>query len=72
MLPFIAGLVIGGLAGFLMCGLLHIHRDSGFESFSDKKPHDRRGQQKATFPLTDSDGLVVYADRRIRGITQGT
>ena len=77
MLAFIAGVLIGGLAGFLMCSLLHIHRDSGFESFSRKKTHDRR-QQKATFPLTDSDGVVVYADRRmqsdrrLRGITHGT
>jgi hypothetical protein len=77
MLAFIAGVLIGGLAGFLMCSVLHINRDSGFDSFRHKGPHDHPGQQKATFPLTDSDGAVVDSDRRMQsdrrlgGITHG-
>jgi hypothetical protein len=66
MLPFIVGFLIGGFVGFLICGILHVNRVAGFESIMHTKSHDRRGPRKATFPLTDSDGVLVYADRRMQ------
>ena len=78
MLPFIGGFILGGLVGFFLCGLLHINRFAGQNSFKHIKPHDRRGHHKATFPLTDLDGVLVHADRRmqpdrrLRGSIHGT
>ena len=66
MLSFIGGLIVGGFVGFLLCSVLHVNRFAGFDSFIHAKPHDRRGPQKATFPLTDCDGVLVHADRRLQ------
>jgi len=65
MLSLIVGLMVGGFMGFLLCGVLHVNRLAGYKSFIQAKSHDRRGPQEATFPLTDSDGVLVYADRRM-------
>jgi hypothetical protein len=78
MLPFIGGFVVGGLVGFFLCAILHINRFAGLNSFNHAKHHDRRVHHKATFPLTDLDGVLVHVDRRIqpdrrlRGSIHGT
>ena len=78
MLPFIGGFMVGVLVGFFLCSLLHINRFAGLNSFNHAAPHDRRSHRKATFPLTDLDGVLVHADRRmqpdrrLRGSIHGT
>jgi hypothetical protein len=56
MFTFIGGFMIGGFMGFIMCAVLHVERKEQFR--------DRRGPQKATFPLTDHDGVLALDDRR--------
>lgn len=58
MVTFVEGLVIGAFIGFFLCDVVQVKRI--------EKPHDRRGPQKATFPLTDCDGVVVLNDRRMQ------
>ena len=56
MLTFIAGFLLGGFMGFVLCGLVNAKRI--------EELNDRRGQDMATFPLTDCDGVVAHDDRR--------
>ena len=53
---FIAGFFLGGLIGFVMCGVVHVNRV--------EEIHERRIKSKKTFPITDCDGVLVHADRR--------
>ena len=65
MILFLGGVIVGGVMGFLW-GLLHTSRCAGRTSFNPTSSHDRRGQQKAAFPLSDCDGVLVLADRRMQ------
>ena len=57
MAAFIAGFVLGGLMGFIVCGIMRV-------SYIEKL-HDRRGKiRAATFPVIDRRGVLVIADRR--------
>ena len=58
--------MLGSFVGLLLCSVIHVNRFAESDSFIHVKPHDRRGLQKATFPLTDCDGVLVHADRRIQ------
>ena len=64
MFQFIGGFVAGGFAGFLLCALLHVDRIAARHSRIPLELRDRRGQQNATFPLIDCDGVLVHGDRR--------
>ena len=66
MLPLITGFMIGGFMGFLMCGVLHINRVQQSDYSNGAMPRDRRCQSETVFPLTDCDGVQVYADRRMQ------
>jgi hypothetical protein len=63
MLPYIVGFMVGGFVGFFVCSVLHANR---FDESNDLIHAKRQGQQKTTFPLTDADGVLVYADRRMQ------
>ena len=54
----LAGFVLGGLMGFVMCGVVHVNRTEKFQ--------DRRAQSKPTFPVTDCDVILAYDDRRMQ------
>ena len=59
MAAFIAGFVLGGLMGFIMCGIVRVSQI--------EKLHDRRGKGRATsFPVIDRKGVLVYDDRRMQ------
>jgi len=59
MAAFTAGFVLGGLMGFIMCGIMRVSHI--------EKLHDRRGKSRATnFPVMDRKGVLVLADRRTK------
>jgi hypothetical protein len=66
MLPFIGGFVVGGIVGYIVCAVLSINRFNKLKSLSHAQPYDRRSWHVASFPLTDCDGVVVLADRRMQ------
>ena len=66
MLLFIGGFMVGCLVGFFLCGILHINRFTRQQSILHAHPHERRINHTARFPLTDCDGILVNADRRMQ------
>jgi hypothetical protein len=66
MLPFIGGFMTGGIVGFFLCALLHVSHSAEHNFPDHAKPSDRRGPQKATFPLIDCNGVLVHVDRRVQ------
>jgi len=66
MLYFLSGLTAGGVVGYVTCSLLCINRLAKQQHITRVHPYDRRGGHLAQFPLTDCDGALVLADRRIQ------
>ena len=66
MLYFLYGLTAGGVVGYVTCSLLCINRLAKQRSMTRVHSYDRRGRHLAQFPLTDSDGTLVLADRRMQ------
>ena len=66
MISLFLGFIVGGVLGFLLCSLICVGRSGDRHITNPKTFSDRRELQKATFPLVDSGGTIVIADRRLQ------